>query len=125
MYPMQRTEDALWTELVGFVLDPDQAALVMMKALPPDGSPAFDAIANWSRTEKARKQGQERAQLGTTIPGLYIPTVRMPKEMAELLKPAPKKRGARPLSSPTPDAPATPPAKKTRKRRSGSTQHSD
>lgn len=116
MYPMVRTVPELWAELCGWALDSEQAAILLNKELPPAGTPAFDAVANWSRTEKARKQAQERARLGTSIPGLYIPTCRMPKEIADLLKPAPKKRGARPLTSTSADLPSAKPAKKKRQR---------
>lgn len=127
LYPMARTMPDLWTELVGWTLTTEQADILISKQLPVAGTPGFDAVAQWSRLSKAHKIGQERAQAGKGgIHGLYIPAVPpMPKEIAALLKPEKKKRGTRPFSSPSADLPVNPPAKKTRKRRSGSTANSD
>ena len=121
LYPMARTMADLWTELCGWALTPEQADRLLHRPLPPAGSTGFDAIAHWSRVTKAHRVSDPRA-----LPdGLYIPLVPpMPSELAAMLR-VEKKRGARPLSSPTADLPAKPPAKKARKRRSGSTQHSD
>ena len=68
---------------------------------------------------KAQRVTEERAQAGKGgQSGLYIPLCPpMPKALAKMIAPEPKKKGARPFSSPTKDAPATPPAKKTRKRK--------
>lgn len=126
MFPIARTMPDLWTELVGWALTAEHAAHLMDKPLPPVGTPGFDKIAHWARTTHAHRDGQQRSARGEPgIGGLYIPAIPpVPPELAALLKPDKKKRGARPFSSPSPGLPVTPPAKKTRKRRSGSTQHS-
>ena len=101
MYPMARDHAGLWAELTD-LLGAEQARLAANgAALPPQpGTTAFDAIAHWSRTVKAHKQGQERAQRGEGgVPGLYVPLQPpMPKELKALLAKPKKKRGARPLT---------------------------
>jgi hypothetical protein len=112
MFPMPRDATHL-TRLVLAVLPLEQHAKFRDWSLPTGAG--FDEIAHWARTEQARIDAQGRAQRGEPgIPGLYIPTARMPLCLSEALGLTKKKRGARPLSSPSP---------KQKKRRSGSTQH--
>lgn len=126
LYPMARSHGALRDYLFEVLTDEQYTKL-------PDGTVEgwdvhngiFDAIAHWARVGIARKDASERAKRGdATVDGLYVPTLPpMPPALAALLGPSAKKRrGARPLSSPSSGTPAAAP--KAKKRRSGSTQHS-
>lgn len=112
MYPMASHATSLRADLASVLTDEQMQTLLPVPLQM--GTAAFDAIAHWSRCEWARNEAFERARRGEpSIPGLYIPTCRMPPELEALLKPAKKKRGARPLANPG------------KKRRSGSTASSD
>ncbi len=100
LYPCARDAPELRAALRTLLTEAQRTTL---EAFPlVTGTPAFDAIAHWARTERARLDGPERAQRGEPgIAGLYIPTCRMPQELVAALKQKkPKKqRGVRPLTS--------------------------
>ncbi len=111
----------------------DDLAVVLQGVLVPTsvqldlvvpGSTLWDRLAHWTRVELCRANLTEHPELEAYLPGSNP----MPKELAAMRKALKDterkpKRGARPFSSPSAEMPVTPPEKKTRKRRSGSTQH--
>lgn len=128
LHPPIVTREALWDALYR-VLPAEQYALLTHGKVeawhPAQGK--FSAVAHWARVDLAHNASIARG-LENGIPGLVIPArVPMPEVLMEALgikgKPARGKRGARPFSSPSADMPAAAPKPKTRKRRSGSTQH--
>jgi hypothetical protein len=102
MFPMPRDNTHLHHLLRSVVPEAQRTQLAAWLATWPidSGLPAFDEIAHWARTEQARIDAQGRAQRGEPgIPGLYIPTARMPLCLSDALGLTKKKRGARPLTS--------------------------
>lgn len=113
MYPFAQDTPQL-RQLLGTVLTLAQIGHLNAQPLPSPDTAAFQYIAAWVRIECAHVDSEARGIAGS-IPGLTIPArLPMPNALKKLLNPPKPKRGARPLANPKP-----------KKRRSGSTQHTD
>ena len=108
LYPRARTHPALLDDLTacGFILTPEQCAKLLTVH---EDTGKFDAIADWARKLKARTERSQPMDIVPPIAGLVVPLVPpMPEAWTEIVnagkpvaaKPAKKKRGARPLTSP-------------------------
>lgn len=97
MYPLATNHVDLWESLRSAI--PKSQCAKLPSELPWDADTGiFNAVATWSRIERAHLDAAQRAP----IPGLTIPArLPMPEKLVELLGVKPKRmKGARPLTSP-------------------------